>query len=129
MDGHLRQLFRTHLRGGWDWQSIENWGVGSGVPDANFCGPGGVEGWVEFKAARGWQVPLAPTQVAWIERRVRAGGRVFVAVRKDQSLWLFHGAHAREFATGDLRHASSLGEWHGGPARWDWSAIGALLVS
>ena len=129
MDGHLRQLFRTHLRAGWDWQSVENWGVGSGVPDANFCGPGGVEGWVEFKVAIGWQVRVAPTQVAWIGRRVRAGGRVFVAVRRDQSLWLFHGDRAMDLAMGDIRSVPNLGHWHDGPARWDWSEVGALLVS
>jgi len=129
VDGHLRTLFRTHLREGWDWQSVENWGVGSGVPDANFCGPGGVEGWVEFKAARGWRVALAPTQVAWMERRARVKGRTFIAVRKDQSLWLYPGACARELAAGDIRSVPYLGEWHGGPTKWDWRAVGALLVS
>jgi hypothetical protein len=98
------------------------------VPDGNFCS-GGVEGWVEFKAARGWRVPLAPTQVAWIERRVRAGGKVLVAVRRDRSMWLFDGSVARQLMTQDLRAVPHLGEWHGGPSRWDWSRIGALLVS
>jgi|SRR5215472_561486 len=127
MDGHLRRIFREHLRAGWDWQSIETWGVGAGVPDGNFCSQG-TEGWVEFKACRGWRVPIDPTQVAWIERRCRAGGRVFVAVRKDQSLFLFPGLAARRLLEEDFREVDRLGDWHGGPARWDWAAVGACLV-
>src|SRR5262245_13192477 len=128
MDGYLRTLFRTHLRADFDWQSIEIVGVGSGVPDGNYC-CSGVEGWVEFKAARGWRVPMRPTQVAWIERRCRAGGRVFVAVRRDQSLYLYPGTTARQLLTEDLRSVEPLGLWHGGPAKWDWGAVRQHLVS
>jgi len=127
MDGHLRVLFRTHLRVNFDWQAVETWGVGAGVPDGNFCSSG-VEGWIEFKGARGWKVPIDPTQVAWIERRRRAGGRVFIGVRKDRALYLFHGDRARELLEGDLRSVTPLAVWDGGPAKWDWAAVAECLL-
>jgi hypothetical protein len=106
-DGGLRTTFQKYLPDA-HWQSIETYGVGTGVPDCEFCFPGGYQGWVEFKVARLSATTLTPQQAAWIDRRVRVGGRVFIAVRKKRErlfqknlhcddLHLFHGPRSAIF--------------------------------
>lgn len=138
-DGNLRPIFREKLRVGFHWQSIETGGTGRGVPDSNYC-CAGVEGWVEFKRTSGWDVPLRPEQVGWLVRRHMAGGRVFVAVRRQHrggprlgdpvdELWLLRGGSARELVSGGLRSGVGVvGVWSGGPARWGWEAVREALV-
>jgi hypothetical protein len=139
-DGGLRPLFRKFIP--WiHWQSVETGGTGLGVPDSNYCGRG-VEGWVEYKWTAGWAVTLSPEQVGWHCRRARAGGRTFIAVRRRcppgprragaDELWLLHGRFAPDLRSGGLRSAppgSVVGCWPGGPARWDWEAVGVALTS
>lgn len=151
IDGGLRQLFRKHLPLA-DWQSVETGGTGRGVPDSNYCFPNpsggfGTEGWIEFKTTEGYAVRLRPEQIAWMCRRARRGGRVFVAVRRwcsagprreaADELWLVAGAGGPELLTVGLGGLTStprgpkwplLGAWHGGPARWHWPAVAALLT-
>lgn len=138
-DGSLRSLFRKRLRVGFHWQSIETGGTGLGVPDSNYCCDG-VEGWVEFKQTTGWAVSLRPEQVGWLVARSRAGGRVFVAVRRldrggprkggaSDELWLLKGESARELKHDGLRcDVAVLGAWGGGPSAWDWNEVRSLLV-
>jgi hypothetical protein len=141
IDGGLRAMFHKRLSTG-DWQAIETGGTGRGIPDSNFCFPGGVEGWVEFKQTSGYKVKVWPEQVAWIERRLRKGGRVFVAVRrrceagvrreKVDILHVFRGAAIRGLAHDGLgesveRHRIYTG--HGGPANWDWTSVQYALIS
>lgn len=139
-DGQLRPLFREHLRAGFHWQSIESALTGLGIPDANCCSQG-VEFWVEFKQTREWAVTLRPEQVGWALQRTRAGGRVFIAVRRwprggprtnpADELWLLRGAYAREAKTGGLRGlppAAVLGVWSGGPGGWAWGEVAHHLV-
>jgi len=147
IDGGLRQLFRAKLPG-FDWVSIESGSTGGGIPDSNYCvrtnDITGIEGWIEHKQTDGWAVTLRPEQVGWIARRVRCGGRVWVAVRRrtvggprqgeaaDQ-LWLLHGRHAVAAKATGLRGPwatpGTVHTWHGGPAAWDWRAIAAVLVT
>jgi Holliday junction resolvase len=135
-DANLRQIFRKHLPD-FDFQSVETWSTGRGVPDINFCHRG-IEGWIECKQTSGWRITIAPEQVAWIERRLRSAGRAFIAVRRQtqlgprrgaacDELWLFRGECARELIEQRIDHVES---WHyaGGPARWDWSHIKLLLT-
>lgn len=124
MDGELSGILRRHLPQV-HWQRIETAGVGSGVPDLNYCCDG-AEGWVELKRATGRVVGVRPTQVAWIERRMRAGGRVFIMVRRDDRLWMFSGLLARGLLTRDCRLADEDG-WGGGPARWPWDTVLRVL--
>lgn len=150
-DDGLRRILRDHLPQ-FHWQSIESGLVEAGIPDANYCGDGS-EGWIECKRARHWEIDLRPEQVAWLTRRARHGGRVLVAVRrrpvagprteKADELWLLRGAFAREMLDYGLRgfvplgmegrwgpwrgNGALLGRWQGGPARWDWPAIGRVL--
>lgn len=134
IDGGLRKEFATRIPAA-HMQSIETGGTGRGVPDTNYC-LRGVEGWIEFKATKHWKIDKTeslPLQVAWIERRVRAGGRVFVVVRRAGSeLWLLRPEAARALVTLSLRDlppSTVLGRWHGGPGAWPWGEIAQILCS
>jgi hypothetical protein len=126
MDGNLRLLFRQNLPE-MHWQSVETGAVGPGVPDSNYCYKG-AEGWVEFKVTSGWAVTLRPAQIGWLLRRARAGGRVFVAVRQRDTLWLAAGGAAVALREAGLRGAPTLGHWEGGPSQWPWTKIRRLLT-
>lgn len=142
LDGGLRQLFRDNLPQV-HWQSVETGATGRGVPDSNGCWRGR-EFWVEFKQTEGFAVTLRPEQVAWLTRRARAGGRVFVAVRRRctagprraraDELWLLAGSSAREAKVLGLRGLPEeapdavLGSWGGGPSRWSWDEVLAVLT-
>lgn len=139
-DGGLRGLFQKRLPQV-HWQSVETWSTGQGVPDVNFC-YNGVEGWIEMKKTHGWTVNMEKEQVAWIERRQRNGGRVYIAVRRMNEargvtydeLWLFDGSMARRFLTREatlntaVAEFSYLGRWGGGPAKWDFQHFLGLLL-
>ena len=136
-DGNLSSLFQKHLPMA-HWQSVETWSTGRGVPDLNYCLEG-TEGWIELKSTAAWAVKIEPGQVAWIERRARAGGRVFVAVRRISApgprkgagadeLWLLDHRAARELATpgvglDDLPYNLVKRFCIGGPAHWAWGEI------
>lgn len=127
-DGELRKIFREHLPAV-HWQSVETGGTGRGVPDLNGCYNGN-EVWIENKSAVGFRVLLRPEQVAWLERRDRAGGRTFIAVRKGKdALYLFPGRAARLLLRNTLRTlpSSLLGTWKGLPSAWNWVEISDIL--
>ena len=124
-DGGLRALFRKNIPG--DWQAIETGSTGRGIPDANYCHRG-AEGWVEFKACKHWKFGIWPEQIAWLERRYRNGGRVFLAVRRaDDELWLIHPMGARYASLKDVPENLVLGRWFDGPGKWDWKLIENFL--
>lgn len=139
-DDGLRDLIRHHLVG-WHWTVIETGAVAAGVPDLNGCRDG-IEVWVECKATRYWAVAVRPPQVAWIDRRTRAGGRVWVAVRRRRppgltrsgagydELWLVPGIEWPRLVDGRLLAidpaACRLGV--GGPLRWPWTEVERALV-
>jgi hypothetical protein len=111
------------------WQAIETGSTGRGIPDLNGCFRS-FEIWIECKKADHWAVEVQPEQVGWAERRVRAGGTVFCAVRRlpNDELWLLrHEAlrKLREPKTGlrDLSPSLILGRWSGGPRQWAWAAF------
>jgi Holliday junction resolvase len=124
IDGSLRQLFREHLPHV-HWQAIETGGTGRGIPDLNGCFAG-IEVWIELKRMVGRRVLMRPEQVAWIERRARAGGRVFIAVRKGkEQLFLVGPTGARHLL--ENRFPAVLGRWSGGPRAWNWAEITTIL--
>lgn len=130
-DGGLRSAFKDHLKG-WHFTPIETGAIVSGVPDAEYCSPGGVSGWIEFKyvsAAKGLVVGLRPAQVSWIDRRVRLGGRAFIAIQRKDELFLYSGVGVKELKRDGL--ASQLGLLYHGHQRngWDWDAIRGILSS
>lgn len=156
-DDGLRPIFKSHLELlGFHMQSVETGGTGQGIPDTNFCvnDPAhcppigrtfsGIEGWVEYKSTSGWTVDLRPEQIGWIERRVRVGGRVLIAVRRRHGggprlgrpvdeLHLLPGRVARLARIGGLRAPevleAALGRWCGGPSRWDWDRVAEALIA
>lgn len=135
-DGGLRAMFRTHLPG--HWQSVETAATGQGVPDSNYC-IGGVEGWVEFKQTHGWKPRFKPTQPGWISQRVRAGGRVWVAVRRWRSeaevhadvdeLWMVPGGLTVKLVHDGLQAVRYQSVVFSGPTRrWNWGEVCRLLL-
>jgi hypothetical protein len=136
-DHGLALLFQQNIEG--HWQRVETGGVGLGVPDLNYCILGR-EGWIETKYTAGWKVAIRPHQIAWIERRNRAGGRVFVAIRRSQAktvrhgkideLYLFYGTSSRDLADKGLRGVTEEPVYvgTGGPAKWDWTFIRSIIT-
>ena len=114
----------------WHWQPIETWSTGQGVPDVEYCAPSGVSGWIELKRTDGWVVEVRPHQAAWIERRLRCGGRVHLLVRrKREELWLLPGRAARGLAMrARLSDAECICRWEGGPSAWRWDELARLLT-
>ncbi len=139
-DGDLRKKFQEFLPE-FHWQSVETWSTGQGVPDCNYCCTM-IEGWIEFKKTEAWRVDVSPEQVAWMERRMRSGGRCFVGVRRKNSggpklgkpvdeLWLFDGRAIRDLKTKSLRDIPLnflLTKSKNGPSGWDWSKVRELLL-
>lgn len=132
MDGDLRKLFSRNMREG-QWTPIETGTTSQGVPDSEYCFPGGRQGHVEHKRTLGWTVGLDPEQVGWLTRRARLGGRCFVAIRQMGTkgrdvLWIFRGADAGTLRAEGLRgSAQPLLVAEGGPDRWDWGRVRAVL--
>ena len=136
MDGGLRKLFREHFPEA-QWTSVETGSTGAGVPDAEYCFPGGRQGWIEFKLCVANVVRIDPEQVAWAERRHRNGGPIFLAVRQKalqgprrkavDALHLYRGVQTRAVLLGGLATVP-FARWDGGPARWDWDRIKQVLI-
>jgi len=141
-DANLRKIFQKHLPEA-HWQAIESWSTGQGVPDSEYCFPKGASGWIENKktSANKLASPLSPQQIAWIERRHRVGGRVFIAVRRqttkavsqmhnqcDDEIYLFSGANVRLLAAKGVLWTPFLACHARGPAKWNWDNIKAILV-
>jgi hypothetical protein len=130
MDGDLRKIFQRYWREP-HWQSIESGGTSAGIPDLNGC-VDGREFWVEAKVTSSWKVNnVKPAQVGWIERRTRAGGRVFVAVRQRGAgrdvLWFLAPGATRMLKDGmrldNLPGSVVLICSPGGPPQWDWESV------
>lgn len=140
IDGGLRSLFHTHLKSGAHWQAIETGGTGLGIPDSNYC-IDSKEGWVEFKQTDSWSVGMRPEQCSWLRTRRARGGVAWIAVRRKHDggprkgaavdeLWLCDGEWAQILSDHGLKHPDILwaGVWSGGPARWQWGEVGAILA-
>jgi hypothetical protein len=126
IDGGLRQIFRTKFRD-YQWTSIETGAVSPGTPDAEYCAPGGLSGWVEFKKTSGWKVEFRPLQVPWIHRRARLGGRVFIAVRrKKDELYLISGADVLELEEKGVKNFVPIAGV--GSRNWDWNEVEQILL-
>lgn len=102
-----------------DAVAVEN-SVGPGTPDVNYIG-----GWVELKEVERWPVrggPLRvphfkPEQRAWIRRRWKRGGDVWVLLKVESDWLLLDGLYASA-CLGDVPaaslSASALRHWSKG---------------
>lgn len=136
-DGGLWPLVKAGLPQ-WDWQRIETGGTGRGIPDLNGCLMGN-EIWVELKAADGWKPHIRPEQIGWAERRARAGGRVFLAVRRicdagvrrerADELWIYGADGFRAVSERGLKSLTPRLLCTGGSRNWDWAAVNELFLS
>ncbi|MEG7671073.1 hypothetical protein, partial [Listeria monocytogenes] len=83
-------------------------------------------------------VGIRPEQVAWIERRVRHGGRVFIAIREIRPanrlhialdfLHFYRGEKVRELKDKGLKCKGYYFMCIGGPKEWNWDIIGRSLL-
>lgn len=76
------------------WQRVENT-VGTGVPDVNGC-KNGVEVWVELKegvklSSGIVRIKIRREQNAWLLRRHRAGGLVYLGIRVNKHNYILGG--------------------------------------
>lgn len=136
-DGGLRGIFRVKLPHV-HWTPIETGLTASGVPDMEGC-LRGRQFWVENKLADAYAVGIDSFQIAWHERRARAGGRTFLAVRltatagprkgaaRDE-LFMYRGARIREVYHKGLRVFPLL-HLTGGPSDWDWDRVEEVLLT
>jgi Holliday junction resolvase len=99
----------------------------SGVPDMHGTWKGR-SFWIENKRARGLEISLRPSQIGWLLRNARCGGKAFVAVRKGGTLWLLNGSDAQALARDGLQGCEMAGCWEGGPSRWPWPRILRILA-
>ena len=125
-DGQLRQLFARYLPEV-HWVAIESPTTSRGIPDLNGCLKG-TEIWIETKATDTWKVGgVRREQIAWLERRARALGRAYVAVRQrpGDRLWLLPALAARLLYDGARLDElpNVLVAAPGGPARWPWGEV------
>tara|TARA_R110000765_G_scaffold19517_6_gene51134 strand:+ start:3553 stop:3969 length:417 start_codon:yes stop_codon:yes gene_type:complete len=128
----FKKLFVGHLGTDVHYQHIETGSVGTGIPDTNFCHEGR-EQWIEFKVVVGKQVGLMPTQVAWIWKRTKAGGHVWVIARdkydgvrkgKGDTIYMWPGAEVREVKEHGVDHPAH-GIYH---KPFDWPTIMGQLL-
>jgi hypothetical protein len=132
-DAGLRPLFTKHLPQV-DWCPIESH-MNGGVPDMNGCYQG-TEFWIEFKQTkqRNGKIKFRPLQPGWINRRVRNGGHVWVAIRHQppgsgrDDLHLIHGTHVVDLVRVGLSRVPAAGGWGDGPTNWDWSSVLYCLI-
>lgn len=135
VDDGLRSLLHQNLPS-FHWVAVETGFTMKGVPDSNACSDG-VEFWVESKSCKsGWKPRIDPFQVSWHERRLRMGGRTFVAVRRRvakegcDDLILFHGSRIRSLLEYGMRDAPPLLRCPGRrPSDWDWKSIADTLLN
>jgi len=95
----------------------------AGIPDVTFCSHG-VEGFIELKHCH--EAPkrantrvfgsegLRDSQIIWIYRRVKHGGRVWILPQIDESLYLVEGRHCRVFNEMTLHQIEKASTWSSG---------------
>lgn len=105
---HLLEIMGTR----WDVQSHED-RYSTGIPDLSY-GARDVNGWIELKQVRKWPVkPATPvnldhftaSQVNWLRKRGKKGGRCFILVRVDTEYFVFSFHEARLLRAGMTQEA------------------------
>ena len=99
-----------------------------GIPDLFYC-VGGVSGWIEGKYIQTpkrdntkLKLKLSVEQIAWHKAYIHYGGLVYILVKKDKEIYLFHGKDGETLAKGVSRDdfdKMSLAK--------DWSQVDKIL--
>lgn len=100
----VRAALIARYRDGVHLVRVENV-VGEGTPDVNYSFVDGAEGWIELKEIDGWPKRVdtivrvdhyTTEQRVWHRRRARAGGRVWVLLRVNETgeIFLMRGEEA-----------------------------------
>jgi len=98
------QDFSKHCNYPSHWQSIESSATGQGIPDLNGC-YAGIDVWIETKYTehhRTKNIGLKPMQIAWLYKRAKAGGNVWIALymkskmRNVGFIYIWHGKDVRK---------------------------------
>jgi hypothetical protein len=108
------------------WQSIESSATGQGIPDLNGCCQG-QDVWLELKYTEHLKtknIGLKPPQIAWIYKRAKAGGNVWIALymqtkKRDVGfIYLWQGKkvqkvaeHGTEFQPNLLLRVENKDDW------------------
>ena len=129
-DGGLRGMFFKNLKAGIQWTPIETGEIISGVPDSEFISETGVSGWIEFKSTPSFSIKFRPAQPAWIHRRARYRGRVFIAViRAKKELWIVPGDYVLILKAKGLNAVKDTAFINvNNPGKWNWKAIRRFIL-
>lgn len=140
-DDGLRPIMRQYIKplGAWV-TTIETGLVTQGVPDFSYAFQGGIEGWCECKATKGFAVVFKPMQIGWHERAYRYGRRSWIAIRRRtkggkrqgapvDELYLCAGAFVIELRDEGIDCGRCLFMGDGGPSAWDWDHVRRCLAS
>ncbi len=80
--------------------------VERGIPDVHFC-VNGISGWIEGKYLETpkrentkLKLKLTVEQIAWHKTYIHYGGLVYIIVKKNKEIYLFHGRDGEELAKG-----------------------------
>ena len=124
-DGGLRALFRSKFPT-WVWASLETGSVCPGIPDAYYCAPGGVSGFLEYKSTEGWKVIFQPLQPAWIHKHTRLGGRSGIIVKRKQTeIYLIPGEEIFQLAEEGVKGRVPVAK---AGNSWDWGEVEKFLL-
>lgn len=109
-------------------QRLEPGSAAPGVPDVNICAAGN-EIWVENKlVSRGRKVStLTPGQVAWLTRRAKCGGRVWVLClhAPTDAILLWPGSQAAQL----LERGTSLSPSLLLAPPWDYESLARTMLA
>jgi len=81
---------------------------------------------VEFKKVEGWKITFEPLQPAWINKRSRLGGRVFVAVRRKLTeLYVIPGSEILRMIEVGVKGREPIKRIG---RSWDWEQVEKILT-
>jgi hypothetical protein len=121
-----------------DLMRLENL-VGEGMADVNGCRKG-AEFWLELKhrdelpkrectAVFPDGIGLRDSQVIWLYKRAKHGGRCYVLGKAGKEIFLVHGRHCRVFNSLGYLELVEKCEWHYcGRGRVDWVGLLQILT-
>lgn len=125
----FRRQFSQKLSNQFLFTQIESHGASPGIPDTHFLVKrSNNTGFIEFKymAKRASRIDLRKTQVIWIPRYVRNGGKCFIAAKvAKKAIYIWPGKFAKELHKGE--NIWEIENKHFAIGKVDWDEIAYLL--